>query len=101
MRRSVCQILLLVLVAQHAVAADFHFSALGSDTAGDGSLANPWRSISKLNSLDLNAGDQVLFRAGDTFAGNIVLQSNDGATSAGGVFSGSPISLALSEHADY
>lgn len=80
-------------VGQAAAAADFHFSALGNDTTGDGSLANPWRSITKLNALDLNAGDQVLFRAGDTFAGNILLQSSDSANNAAGIFGGTPLTF--------
>lgn len=80
-------------LGQVAAASDFHFSALGNDTTGDGSLANPWRSITKLNALDLNAGDQVLFRAGDTFAGNIILQASDSATNAAGIFGGSPLTF--------
>src|SRR5262245_39102275 len=82
------------VVASTMRAADFHFSALGSDLMGDGSLASPWQSIGKLNTLNLDPGDKVLFRAGDTFAGNIVLDQNDSATNASGAFGGSPIRFA-------
>src|SRR3972149_1603140 len=86
-------VICLVLCARAACGADYHFSALGSDLSGDGSLASPWLSIGKLNSLNLEPGDNVLLRAGDTFAGNIVLEANDSATNASGVFGGSPISF--------
>jgi hypothetical protein len=72
--------IIVVLLIRTACGADYHFSGLGSDSAGDGSLAHPWQSIGKLNSLDLNPGDNVLLRAGDTFVGNIVLNADDTAT---------------------
>lgn len=82
---------LAVVVARAAFGSDYYFSAVGNDLTGDGSSASPWKSISKLNSLDLEPGDNVLLRAGDTFAGNILLGANDSATDANGVFSGNPI----------
>ena len=83
----------IAMLARAACGADYHFSTRGSDSSGDGSVANPWQSIGKLNSLNLEPGDNVLLRAGETFAGNIVLDQNDSATSAAGVFGGSPISF--------
>jgi hypothetical protein len=87
-------IVVIALLAGTATAADFHFSVLGNDSAGDGSLANPWKSLAKLNSLDLTPGDNVLFRAGDTFAGNIFLTVEDSANDSQGVHGGNPISFA-------
>ncbi len=35
----------------------------------DGSEASPYKTLSEVNSLNLEAGDQVLFKCGDTFEG--------------------------------
>lgn len=53
-----------------AQAATYYVSSAGSDAA-DGSQATPWQSIAKVNAATLNAGDQVLFRRGDTFRGTL------------------------------
>jgi hypothetical protein len=58
-------------------AAQYYFSADGHDQSGEGTELQPWRTIGKFNSLDLEPGDSVLFRAGDTFNGSMRLDSND------------------------
>jgi hypothetical protein len=93
MRRLRILAVLSGLLARAAFGSDYHFSTLGSDSTGDGSLASPWQSIAKLNSLNLGPGDNVLLRAGDTFPGNIMLDASDSATNTSGVFGGSPISF--------
>lgn len=45
---------------------------MGNDS-NVGNEANPFQSISKLNSLALVAGDKILFKKGDTFIGQIVV----------------------------
>lgn len=70
-------ILALPLRAGECRAASYYFSTLGNDTTGSGTLASPWKTINKFNSLDLNPGDQALFRAGETFAGNLYLDTAD------------------------
>jgi Right handed beta helix region len=52
----------------------FYFSASGNDHQ-DGSIDRPFRTIAKFNSLKLRPGDQVCFHGGDTFNGNIILDS--------------------------
>jgi hypothetical protein len=74
-------------------AADYYFSGAGSDTLGNGSLSSPWQTITKLNTLNLNAGDNVYFRSGDTFTGNIVLDANDSANTALGAYGGTPVTI--------
>ena len=76
-----------------ASARDYYVSAAGNDTTGDGSQAYPWQTIAKLNTLDLEPGDQIFFRRGDTFTGPILLDVNDSATDATGVLTGQPISF--------
>ncbi len=86
--------LALMVFSSNAFAAnDYYFSVSdGHDISGNGSLANPWASISKLNSLTLNAGDTVRLKGGDTFSGNIYLDPLDTGTNASGALV-SPISL--------
>jgi hypothetical protein len=61
-------------------AADFYFSAAGNDLNGNGSAASPWKTITKLNALDLDPGDNVFFHASDVFDGSISLSANDTGT---------------------
>lgn len=84
-------ITLVMAVAGRALARSYYFSAQGNDASGDGTRAAPYQTIAHLNTLDLEAGDRVLFRAGDTFTGPILLDANDSATDADGVLRGKPI----------
>jgi hypothetical protein len=43
-------------------------SASGDDRTGDGSIRSPWASIAKANTLDLEPGDRVFFKGGETFS---------------------------------
>jgi hypothetical protein len=82
--RSVGGVLLVACVSSSLTASQYFFSAQGNDQTGNGSQASPWRSISKFNTLDLNPGDSVLFRAGDTFQGSMELDAADSGTNASG-----------------
>ncbi len=53
---------LLLALAHELSAANYYFSALGNDAIGNGSLASPWKTIGKFNTLDLNPGDSAYFR---------------------------------------
>lgn len=67
-----------LFLAQTASAATYYVSSAGSDAA-DGSQANPWQTIAKVNASTLAAGDQVLFRRGDTFEGSLIPPSSGAA----------------------
>ncbi len=60
-------------------ATDYYFSSSsGDDTRSAGEAQNsstPWKSIDKLNSIanQLQPGDRVLFKSGDTFYGSILI----------------------------
>jgi hypothetical protein len=62
------------------VARKYYFSASGSDN-NDGTINHPFNSISKFNSLSLNAGDKTYFKSGDTFNGSMILDSSKYGTS--------------------
>lgn len=48
-----------------SLAADeYYFSRSGNDSTGDGSISTPWKTVGKLNSLDLEPGDVAHFERG-------------------------------------
>lgn len=47
---------------------DFHFATAGNDTTGTGTDTEPYKTIVKALSLDLQSGDRLLFKGGDTFS---------------------------------
>ena len=63
-----------------ASAMDYHVSPTGSDS-NPGTAAEPWQSIAKANSVNLEPGDRVLFEGGKTFDGTILLDGKDSGTS--------------------
>lgn len=69
-------IVLCCLVSSSVHARNFYFSMEGSDTNSGIKPSKAWKSMSKLNSLKLNAGDSVLFRRGDVFTGEISVKQS-------------------------
>lgn len=71
---------LLWLAQASALAVDYHLNTeLGND-AQDGSRGHPWKSIAKANTARLRPGDRLLFRGGQTFAGNLLIEADDAGT---------------------
>ncbi|HUU54160.1 MAG TPA: right-handed parallel beta-helix repeat-containing protein, partial [Armatimonadota bacterium] len=77
----------ITLLATHAMilcaaaggcgqAADYHVSPAGCDT-DPGAAAHPWKTIAKVNTVDFEPGDRLLFEGGKTFAGPIKLEAQD------------------------
>ncbi|MFT3702833.1 MAG: right-handed parallel beta-helix repeat-containing protein [Agriterribacter sp.] len=54
----------------------YYFSNAGNDT-NEGTSYSPWKSITKLNTVQLNPGDSVCFKGGEIFDGTVLLDSND------------------------
>lgn len=71
-------IILLCLMIVKANATNWYFSAAGNDAAPSNSISTPWRTLSKLNATfsAMTAGDSVLFRAGDLFAGSVLINKS-------------------------
>lgn len=61
---------ILLLISLQCSAANYYVSSAGNDQAS-GSLAAPWKTLTKVNSVQLVAGDSVFFRKGDTFTGTL------------------------------
>ena len=68
MRNHLAPVLLTLLLAGSAGAADYYVSATGSDTAS-GTVSSPWKTLSKVSARALAAGDRVFLQGGATFAG--------------------------------
>jgi hypothetical protein len=49
----------------------------GNDSNSGISTTSPWRTINKANTLNLNPGDRLLFKGGQTFSGNLQLGAED------------------------
>jgi Right handed beta helix region len=58
-------------IAVSATARTYHVDCGSSQTGSDGSLATPWRTLSQVNALKLDSGDQVLFKRGSVCSGSL------------------------------
>jgi hypothetical protein len=54
----------------------YYFNNTGNDGA-EGTITAPWKTIDKLNTVQLHAGDTVYFEGGQSFAGSILIDSAD------------------------
>jgi hypothetical protein len=59
---------LLEPVEPRLLLTTYYVSPSGNDAASGTSTSTPFRTISRINALDLNAGDKVLFQGGQTFS---------------------------------
>ena len=51
----------------------YYISANGNDGNIGLGEQTPWQSIDKVNSTKLNPSDQILFRSGEIFPGELIL----------------------------
>lgn len=73
-------ILLFVLFHCIGNAATYYVSSSGNDGNSGLSAATAWRTISKLNTIDIEPGDIILFEGGTIFPGNMLLGAEDSGT---------------------
>ncbi|MCW2119358.1 hypothetical protein [Flavobacterium sp. 7A] len=59
----------------NAFATDYYFSASGNDSNNGKSVEKPLKSLSKVASINLKAGDKVLLKKGDVFYGAVELSA--------------------------
>ncbi len=57
----------------------YYFSESGNDNNAGTSESSPFKTLKKLNSLSLVAGDFVLFKKGEIFQGSIIIKDNGSA----------------------
>ncbi|GGF05666.1 right-handed parallel beta-helix repeat-containing protein [Mycetocola zhadangensis] len=78
---------LVIFGASPVMAANttYYVAANGNDAANGTSQSTPWRTLAKVSSVTFGAGDQILFRSGDTFPG-VLAPRGSGSPSAHIVF---------------
>lgn len=54
----------------------YYLSSSSGDDSNLGSKEKPWKTISKISSQQLMAGDSIFFKKGDTFEGHFVIASS-------------------------
>jgi uncharacterized repeat protein (TIGR01451 family) len=72
--------------AARAANTTYYVSAAGSDANNGLTTATPFKTIAKVNSLNLQPGDRVVFKCGDMWRGEMLMITKSGA-------SGSPITF--------
>jgi len=55
----------------------YYVSVSGNDANDGKSEKNAWQTINKLNEMEFNPGDSILFKAGEIFSGNLLLNGKD------------------------
>jgi len=67
-------------MCQQTLAVTYYVSPSGNDSHSGTSAQTAWRTIDKVNTIDLNPGDKVLFQAGHDYSGNLLLTAEDAGT---------------------
>ena len=70
----------IIMACQKTLAVTYYVSPSGNDSHSGTSAQTPWRTIDKVNAIDLNPGDKVLFQAGRDYPGNLLLTAEDAGT---------------------
>lgn len=65
------------LLASSCFSADYFVSSAGDDANSGRSSAQAWKTPARVSSQQFQAGDRILFNAGDTFRGTVVLTGED------------------------
>ena len=71
-------VFLVMLSCQIALATDYYVSVTGNDASNGTTPSAPWKTITKVNTISFKPGDNLYFKGGESFSGNVYLDSNDG-----------------------
>jgi hypothetical protein len=74
---AACMAFLLSCTLNHGDKTRVYYVSSSGNDDSPGTLHKPFRSIDRVNLLDLSPGDAVCFEAGQIFKGNLVLDSLD------------------------
>lgn len=75
--------IIFLFLIQQSYAADYYFSATGSDASIIGTIISPFKTIAKANSVQAS-GDHILFKGGEIFTGKLLPLAGVSYTSYGG-----------------
>jgi len=67
-------------MCQRTLAVTYYVSPSGDDSNSGTSTQRAWRTLDKVNAVDLNPGDGVLLEAGRDYSGNLLLTAEDAGT---------------------
>ncbi|QHW33493.1 right-handed parallel beta-helix repeat-containing protein [Paenibacillus rhizovicinus] len=73
-------IIIVMVITSNAANTTYYVSAAGSDSNNGTSSSAPWKTLSKVSGAAFGAGDKILFRSGDSWSGQLMI--NDSGTSA-------------------
>ncbi|MBA4166984.1 MAG: hypothetical protein H0X41_05485, partial [Chitinophagaceae bacterium] len=74
--RGIFIVLLLHFSSTITAQRQFYISSSGNDSS-EGTMLHPFRTIGKLNGLQFQPGDRILFKGGATYKGELILNEND------------------------
>src|SRR5687768_15312647 len=66
----------LMVSGGDAQSSSYYVSERGIDSAS-GSIQHPWRTLARVNEVNLRPGDRVLLRGGDRFSGTLFITASD------------------------
>jgi hypothetical protein len=69
-------IIMFLIGAQVLQAKNYYISAIGKDSNKGTSIKESWETLENLKTLKLKPGDSILFRCGDIFRGEIVINTS-------------------------
>lgn len=78
MKKILTILLLLISLSGFGTDGNFYFSQTGDDGAVTNSIATPWKTITKFNTLTFSADDSVFFKRGEVWAGSAMRPKGDG-----------------------
>ena len=70
----------MIMGCQQNLTATYYISPSGNDSHSGTSAQATWRTIDKINTIDLNPGDKVLLQGGHDYSGNLLLTAEDAGT---------------------
>ncbi len=70
----------MIMGCQQNLTATYYISPSGNDIHSGTSAQTAWRTIDKVNAIDLNPGDKVLFQGNHDYPGNLLLTAEDAGT---------------------
>jgi hypothetical protein len=77
------------LLAHPAAAVDYYVSSVGNDSQDGTVPERAWRTLVRAQRQAFGPGDRLLFRAGDTFDGNLAVQTTGAPSAAAPITIGS------------
>jgi parallel beta-helix repeat protein len=71
----------LLCLVNTAYATNYYVSSSTGNDANAGTIVAPFKTLAKINTLSLVAGDSVLFKRGDVFQGKLIVKSSGNSVS--------------------